>query len=97
IHMSASDVLVEDNDISDAGRGISLGGNRAGPMPAGVVIRRNRIHDTVVEGGTDGVGIVVQNAEGARIEQNTLTRIAGYALRVGGGTNGPTDNLKVRN
>jgi hypothetical protein len=97
IHMSASDVLVEDNDISDAGRGISLGGNRQGPMPAGVVIRRNRIHDTVAVGGTDGVGIGVENSESAHIEQNTLTRLAGYALRVGGGTNGDTNNLRVRN
>ena len=97
IHMSASNVLVEDNEISDAGRGVSLGGNRMGPMPAGVVIRRNRIHDTVVVGGTDGVGIGVENSEGARVEQNTFTRIAGYALRVGGGTNGPTDNLTVKN
>lgn len=97
IHMSASDVLVEDNEISDSGRGISLGGNRVGPMPAGVVIRRNRIHDIVVEGGTDGIGINVENSEGAHIEQNTFTRVAGWALRVGGGTNGPTDNLRVKN
>ncbi|HEY8205892.1 MAG TPA: right-handed parallel beta-helix repeat-containing protein [Myxococcaceae bacterium] len=97
IHMSASFVTVEDNDIFDSGRGISLGGNRVGPMPSGVVIRRNRIHDTVAVDGTDGVGIGVENSQGARIEQNTLTRLAGYALRVGGGTNGPTDQLKVRN
>ncbi|HVE81755.1 MAG TPA: right-handed parallel beta-helix repeat-containing protein, partial [Myxococcales bacterium] len=97
IHMSASDVTVEDNEIYDSGRGLSLGGNRIGPMPAGVVIRHNRIHDIVIDGGTDGVGMCVENSEGARIEQNTFTRIASYALRVGGGTNGPTDNLRVRN
>src|SRR5262249_34119893 len=97
IHMSAANVDVGNNEIYDVGRGISLGGNRIGPMPSGVVIHRNQIHDTVITGGTDGIGIDVENSEAAHIVQNTFTRIAGFALRVGGGTNGPTDNLLVKN
>jgi hypothetical protein len=97
IHMSASNVVVEDNEISDVTRGISLGGNREGPMPAGVIIRRNRIHNVVMEGGADGSGIRVENSEGAVVAHNTLTSIAGTALVVGGGTNGPSSNLSIKN
>lgn len=97
IHMSARSVIVEDNDISDCGKGIALGGNRSGPMPSGVVIRRNRIHDILAAGGMEGTGIRVENSEGAVIVHNTLTRIGGQALWVGGGTGGPTSNLSVRN
>jgi len=97
IHMSAANVLVEGNDIYDAGKGIALGGNRVGPPPSGVVIRKNRIHDTVLLNGEDGSGIRVENATKPQILGNTFTRIAGTAVMVGGGTGGATADAVVKN
>jgi nitrous oxidase accessory protein NosD len=97
IHMSAAQVLVEGNDLYDAGKGIALGGNHVGPVPTGVIIRRNLIHDLLLTGGMEGTGIRVENAERPQILHNTMVRIAGPALRLGGGTGGATNAAVVRN
>ncbi len=97
IHYSAKNVLVENNDIFDGSKGISVGGNREGPVPSGVVIQKNRIHDIVTEGGGEGTGIRLENSDGTKLFNNTVVRTAGYALRLGGGTGGATSNLVVKN
>jgi nitrous oxidase accessory protein NosD len=97
VHYSARDVTVEDNEIYDSGKGISVGGNHVGPVPSGVVVRRNRVHDMTQEGGGEGTGIRLENSEGAVLVNNTVTRVTGSAIIVGHGTGGPTSNLTLEN
>ncbi len=97
VHMSASDVTIEGNDIFDASKGISIGGNHTGPVPTNVLVQKNRIHDIVRAGGGEATGIRLENSSGAKVLNNTLTRIEGTALMVGYGTGGPTTNLTVLN
>ncbi|MFP2911245.1 nitrous oxide reductase family maturation protein NosD, partial [Pyxidicoccus sp. 3LFB2] len=96
VHYSARDVTVEDNEIYDSAKGISVGGNREGPMPAGIVIRRNRVHDISDVGGGEGTGIRLENANGVVVVNNTLTRVT-TALIIGHGTGGPTQAAVVQN
>ena len=96
VHYSARDVLIENNDVYDSGKGISVGGNREGPMPSGVIIRRNRVHDILTQGGGEGSGIRLENSEGTVVVNNTVTRVAA-ALVLGHGTGGPTQNVTVEN
>jgi hypothetical protein len=97
VHMSARNVLIEGNEVYDSGKGISVGGNRQGPMPSGVVIRRNRVYDIGTQGGGEGTGIRLENSEGTVVVNNTVTRVAVAALMLGHGTGGPTSNLRVEN
>jgi nitrous oxidase accessory protein NosD len=96
VHYSARDVTVEDNEIYDSGKGISVGGNREGPMPSGIVIRRNRVHDMTTDNGGEGTGIRLENSEGTVVVNNSITRVA-TALIIGHGTGGPTKAPVVRN
>jgi nitrous oxidase accessory protein NosD len=97
VHMSARNVLIEGNEVYDSGKGISVGGNREGPMPSGVIIRRNLVYDIVAQGGGEGTGIRLENSEGTVVVNNTITRVANAALMLGHGTGGPTSNLRVEN
>ncbi len=96
IHYSASNVLVEDNEIYDGAKGIAVGGTRDGAMPTGVVIRRNRVYDMTEAGGGEGTGIRLENSKGTRVVNNTVTRAA-TALIIGHGTGGPTQAPVVQN
>ncbi|WIG96679.1 right-handed parallel beta-helix repeat-containing protein [Myxococcus sp. SDU36] len=96
IHYSASNVLVEDNEIYDGAKGIAVGGNHEGAMPTGVVIRRNRVYDITEAGGGEGTGIRLENSQGTTVVNNTVTRAA-TALVIGHGTGGPTQSPVVRN
>jgi hypothetical protein len=97
IHMSAKNVLIEDNDIYDGGKGIALGGNHVGPPPSGVAILKNRIYDIVQGPQLEGVGIRVENSTGAVVFNNTFTRIIGPVMMIGFGTGGATQDLTVEN
>ncbi len=97
VHMSASDVTIEGNDISDSAKGISVGGNHDGPVPTGIVVRRNRVHGITKANGGEGSGIRLENSTGTVVVNNTVTGIAGTALLLGHGTGGPTKNLTVQN
>ncbi len=97
VHYSARNVTIEDNEVYDSGKGISVGGNHEGPVPRGVVVRRNRVHDITTEKGGEGTGIRFENSEGAVLVNNTVTRVAGVAIIVGHGTGGATSNLEVKN
>jgi nitrous oxidase accessory protein NosD len=97
VHFSARNVLIEENDIYDAGLAIGVGGNIYGPRPTGVVIRRNRIRDMITQGGMTGGGLQLAVSSGTQVYNNTFTRLQGPALIVGGGDGGPTENLVVKN
>ncbi|RKH45219.1 hypothetical protein D7Y23_26190 [Corallococcus sp. AB050B] len=96
IHYSANNVLVEDNEVYDGAKGISVGGNHEGPVPQAVVVRRNRVHDITDAGGGEGTAIRLENSKGTVVVNNTITRSrAGIIL--GHGTGGPTEALRVEN
>jgi hypothetical protein len=97
IHMSAKNITVEGNEIYDAGKAIAIGGNHVGPVPSGVVIEKNLIHDMITGPDMQGIGIRLENSSGAKIQNNTFTQIAGPALMMGHGTGGATENLTVMN
>jgi nitrous oxidase accessory protein NosD len=97
VHMSARDVLIEENDFYDAGLAIGIGGNRYGPMPSGIVIRRNLIRDMLTEGGMTGGGLQLAASTGTQVVNNTFTRLPGPALLLGRGDGGPTQGLVMKN
>ncbi|WP_370645154.1 nitrous oxide reductase family maturation protein NosD [Corallococcus sp. EGB] len=96
IHYSANNVLVEDNELYDAAKGIAVGGNHEGPVPQSIVVRRNRVHDITDAGGGEGTGIRLENSKGAVVVNNTITR-AKAGIILGHGTGGPTEALRVEN
>ncbi len=96
IHYSASNVLVEDNEIYDGAKGISVGGNHDGAMPDGIVIRRNRVHDITGAGGGEGTGIRLENSKATTVVNNTVSRVT-TGLIIGHGTGGPTQDPVVQN
>ncbi|NBC45423.1 DUF1565 domain-containing protein [Corallococcus exiguus] len=96
IHYSAKNVLVEDNELYDAAKGISVGGNHEGPVPEAVVVRRNRVHDITDAGGGEGTAIRLENSKGTVVVNNTITR-AKAGIILGHGTGGPTESLRVEN
>ncbi|HLL55328.1 MAG TPA: right-handed parallel beta-helix repeat-containing protein [Myxococcaceae bacterium] len=95
IHMSARDVVIEDNELSRGGKGIAVGGNHVGPVPTNIVIRRNRIHGMALGDTLEGIGIRLENSENAQVVDNTLSDLQGTALVVGFGTGGPTKNARL--
>jgi hypothetical protein len=97
VHMSARDVLIEENDFYDAGLAIGIGGNRYGPMPSGIVIRRNLIRDMLTQGGMTGGGLQLAVSTGTQVVNNTFTRLQGPALILGRGDGGPTQGLVLKN
>ncbi|RKG86672.1 DUF1565 domain-containing protein [Corallococcus sp. CA049B] len=97
VHLSARDVLIEENDFYDAGLAIGVGGNRFGPYPSGIVIRRNRIRDMITEGGMTGGGLQMAVSTGTQVVNNTFTRLQGPAIIMGSGDGGPTENMVVKN
>jgi nitrous oxidase accessory protein NosD len=99
VHYSARNVIVEGNRISDAGRGISVGGVKDGgqPSPTEVEVKDNRITDIFRGQGGDGVGIRVENARDVKVEGNTIDQTEGYGMMLGlGANNAPSENLTVR-
>ena len=95
VHLSARDVVIEDNDISDAALGIAVGGNKGNyGQVSNVSIRRNRIRDTVIPEGT---GIRIEGSQNVRVLNNTITNTEGFAFSVGHGTNGASNNTVVKN
>lgn len=97
VHYSAKNVLIEDNEVYNSGKGISVGGNHEGPVPSGVVLRRNRVHDITSANGGEGSGIRLENSNGTVVEDNVISNAATAALIIGHGTGGPTSNLTVEN
>lgn len=98
VHYSAENVRIEDNRISKAGRGISVGGVTEGRNPSNVVVKGNDIRDISSKGGSDGAGIRVENASGVQVLDNKIEETDGYGMMLGLGANGaPSRNLTVKN
>jgi hypothetical protein len=66
-------------------------------VPNNVVVRRNRIRSVVSGNQLEGVGIRLENSESAKVYNNTITGVAAVAIRAGGGEQGATANLQVKN
>ena len=96
VHMSAKDILIEENDFYESGLAIGVGGNRYGPMPSGIIIRRNLIRDMKTALGVGG-GLQMANSSGTQVYNNTFTRLQAPALIVGSGQGGPTQDMVVKN
>ncbi|MFP2929782.1 right-handed parallel beta-helix repeat-containing protein, partial [Pyxidicoccus sp. 3LG] len=94
VHYSAKNVIVEDNDISNASLGIAVGGNRVNAPPTNVSVRRNRIHGLKTP---EGSAIRIENGIDVRVLHNTITGTNGFALVLGHGTGGDSSNVAVRN
>ncbi|WP_163862656.1 right-handed parallel beta-helix repeat-containing protein [Myxococcus eversor] len=94
VHYSAKNIILEDNDISDAALGIAVGGNRVGAPPTNVSVRRNRIHSLKMP---EGSAIRIENGVDVRVLHNTVTGTKGFALVLGHGTGGDSTNVAVRN
>jgi nitrous oxidase accessory protein NosD len=94
VHYSAKNILVEDNDISNASLGVAVGGNRVGAPPTNVSIRRNRIHGLKTP---EGSAIRIENGSDVRVLHNTLSGTDGFGLVLGHGTGGDSSNVVVRN
>jgi nitrous oxidase accessory protein NosD len=94
VHYSAKNIIVEDNDISDAALGVAVGGNRVNAPPTNVSVRRNRIHGLRTP---EGSGIRIENGIDVRVLHNTITGTNGFALVIGHGTGGASSNVAVRN
>jgi nitrous oxidase accessory protein NosD len=97
VHMSARDIVVEDNDIYEAGKGVALGGNHTGPVPTNVVIQNNRIRAMRKGNTLDGTAVRVENSQGAVVQGNTFSDLQGPAMFVGHGSQGATKDLRVEN
>ncbi|NTX01438.1 nitrous oxide reductase family maturation protein NosD [Myxococcus sp. CA040A] len=94
VHYSAKNVVLEDNDISDAALGIAVGGNRVGAPPTNISVRRNRVHSLKMP---EGSAIRIENGVDVRVLHNTVTGTKGFALVLGHGTGGDSTNVAVRN
>jgi len=94
VHYSAKNVVLENNDISDAALGIAVGGNRVNAPPTNISVRRNRIHGLKTP---EGSAIRIENGVDVRVLHNTVTGTEGFALVVGHGTGGDSTRVAVRN
>jgi nitrous oxidase accessory protein NosD len=97
VHLSARDVIIEDNELSDNGRAINIGGVRQGPPPTNVVIRRNVLHDGRGVDGDEGTGIRVDTSINVAVLHNTIWNMPGSCLGFGNGDSGPSRGLDARN
>ncbi|MBN8230778.1 right-handed parallel beta-helix repeat-containing protein [Corallococcus macrosporus] len=98
VHMSPSDVTLEDNVFYANARAIQIGGNREGAPPTRVILRRNVIHDGLGEAeGEEGTGIRVDASVDVKVQHNTVWNLSGACLIFGAGSNGSSQGLDVRN
>jgi len=85
VHRGARDILIEGNDISQAGRGISLGSDSSSVK--GVVVQRNRIREIRGFPGKKqqrgGQGIRITDASEVVVLNNTLEDTDDYAMMLG--------------
>ncbi|SEN07528.1 Protein of unknown function [Stigmatella aurantiaca] len=78
IHEAAVGVKLQNNDISDAGRGISVVGGSA--VPEGIWMEGNSIRDIHSRTKGNGHGIRVETAKNVRVQDNALANTASYGM-----------------
>ncbi|MCP3098500.1 right-handed parallel beta-helix repeat-containing protein [Myxococcus sp. K15C18031901] len=83
VHENATQVQIISNEIANAGRGVSIGGNNDIDIPVNVQIEDNYIHDIFdYAQRSNGQGIRIVKAEGAHIIGNTIARTHDAGLRL---------------
>ncbi|WP_167509815.1 right-handed parallel beta-helix repeat-containing protein [Corallococcus terminator] len=98
VHLSPTDVTLEDNVLYANARAIQIGGYREGAPPTRVIIRRNLIHDGLGESeGEEGTGIRVDASVNVKVQHNTVWNLSGACLIFGEGSTGASQGLDVRN
>ncbi|WP_223639168.1 nitrous oxide reductase family maturation protein NosD [Corallococcus sp. EGB] len=98
IHMSPTDVTLEDNVLYANARAIQIGGNREGAPPTRVILRRNLIHDGLgAADGEEGTGIRIDTSVDVKVQHNTVWNLSGACLTFGTGSTGASQGLDVRN
>ncbi|MGQ0505827.1 MAG: right-handed parallel beta-helix repeat-containing protein [Myxococcaceae bacterium] len=93
VHMSASNVLIEENALHDNSVAIVLGGVRVGAPPNDITVRRNRVWSSV----DAGFGLRVNAAERVKLYNNTLSGLAGMCIIIGSAENGASKQVEVEN
>ncbi|HLT30409.1 MAG TPA: right-handed parallel beta-helix repeat-containing protein [Myxococcaceae bacterium] len=83
VHMSASDVRVEENRFWNNGRAISIGGVTSGADPSNVVVRRNVMWSGNATNGGEAGGIRLANVNGVVVFHNTIHDMSGYCISYG--------------
>lgn len=79
VHEAAVGVKLQNNDISDAGRGISVVGDDT--VPEGIWMEGNSIQDIHSRTkGSNGHGIRVETAKNVMVKDNTLANTASYGM-----------------
>jgi hypothetical protein len=86
IKIYAPDVVLEDSDITNAGRGPSclmLGNNSGGGQAARAIVRRNRFHDcgSTANGNKDHA-VYASNVVDGQITGNVFWNTAAYAIQL---------------
>ncbi|MFY2558470.1 right-handed parallel beta-helix repeat-containing protein [Corallococcus terminator] len=83
IHEDAMNVQILGNEIFQAGRGVSIGGNNPVDRPANVQVSNNHIHDIHdYANRNNGQGIRVVKARGVHIIGNHIERTADAGMRL---------------
>ena len=95
VHMSASDVRVEENRFWNNGRAISIGGVTSGADPSDVVVRRNVMWNGNASNGGDAGGIRLANVNRVVVIHNTAYDMSGYCLSYG--SSGTSRDVTVAN
>ncbi|MDC0708273.1 right-handed parallel beta-helix repeat-containing protein [Stigmatella sp. ncwal1] len=80
IHEAARGIKIQNNDISDAGRGISVVGDST--FPEGVWLESNTIQDIHSRTKGNGHGIRIEVAKHVKLLDNTLANTASYGMMV---------------
>ncbi|ADO72719.1 right-handed parallel beta-helix repeat-containing protein [Stigmatella aurantiaca] len=80
IHEAARGIKLQNNDISDAGRGISVVGDST--FPEGVWVEGNTIQDIHSRTKGNGHGIRIEVAKNVKVLDNTLANTASYGMMV---------------
>ncbi|MCP3099717.1 right-handed parallel beta-helix repeat-containing protein [Myxococcus sp. K15C18031901] len=96
VHLSASDVTLEDNVFYGNGRAINIGGTRVNAPPTRITVQRNLIRDGL-GGSEDGGGIRVDTSNTVKVLHNTVWNMPGACLTFGHGDTGASASLDVRN
>jgi hypothetical protein len=98
VHLSPSDVTLEDNVFYANARAIQIGGYREGAPPTRIILRRNVIHDGLGEAdGEEGTGIRIDTSVDVKVQHNTVWNHSGACLIFGTGASGASQGLDVRN
>ncbi|MCE9672664.1 right-handed parallel beta-helix repeat-containing protein [Myxococcus stipitatus] len=83
VHENATNVQILDNEIANAGRGVSIGGNNDFDNPVNVQIEGNLIHDIFdYAKRNNGQGIRIVKAQGVHILGNTIERTFDAGMRL---------------